>query len=149
MTSVDPSTLVVIDTNVLLAATDRSRAAHASATALPNEVERQLALTPQIMREYLAVTTRPREANGFGLAPADAVGNLQQFLDDMTLLPEDSATTTGLMQLIGQEIASGKHVYDANVVAVALAHRTSAIVTDNTRHFARFEQLILIESLVP
>lgn len=78
--------MVVVDTNVLLAATDRSRA---SATAFLNEDERRLALTPQIVREYIAVVTRPVEVNGFGLNAADAVSNVREFLDDMVLLPED------------------------------------------------------------
>lgn len=146
-TSADPSALVVVDTNVLLSATDRSRAAHEAAITLLNDDERRLALTPQIVREYLAVATRPAETNGFGLAAADAVRNVRQLLDDMDLLSEDAVTTSGLIDLIGREAASGKQVHDANVVAVALAHRASAIVTDNSRHFARFDQLIAIEGL--
>lgn len=146
-TSADPTALVVVDTNVLLAATDRSRGAHASATAFLNDDQRRLALTPQIVREYLAVTTRPVEVNGFGLSGEDAVGNVEQFLDDMELLSEDASTTRRLMDLIGKRSAAGKQVHDANVVAVALAHRASAIVTDNGRHFSRFADLIGVESL--
>jgi predicted nucleic acid-binding protein len=116
-TNADPSPLVV-DTDVMLAATDRSRAAHAAATAFLNDDERRLALTPQIVREYLAVTTRPAKVDGFGLAAADAVANVRQFLDDMDLLSEDAVTTAGLMDLIGGQAAAGKQVHDANVVAV-------------------------------
>lgn len=148
-TSADPTALVVVDTNVLLAATDRSRAAHASATAFLNDDERRLALTPQIVREYLAVTTRPVEANGFGLPGEDAVANVEQLLDDMEVLSEDVSTTRRLMDLIRERSAMGKQVHDANVVAVALAHQASAIVTDNARHFSRFADLIGVESLGP
>lgn len=147
-TSADPTALVVVDTNVLLAATDRSRAAHATATAFLNNDERRLALTPQIVREYLVVSTRPVEVNGFGLAGADAVANVKQFLDDMVLLSEDAVTTAGLVDLIGDYAVAGKQVHDANVVAVALAHGASAIVSDGVRHFARFDDLIAIENLL-
>ena len=146
-TSADPTVLVVVDTNVLLTATDRSRAAHAAATAFLNNDERRLALTPQIVREYLVVSTRPAEVNGFGLSEADAVANMRQFLDDMDLLSEDVVTTAGLMDLIGDHAVVGKQIHDANVVAVALAHRASAIVSDNVGHFARFAELIAIENL--
>lgn len=146
-TSADPVALVVVDTNVLLAATDRSRAAHEAATEFLNEDVRRLALTPQIVREYLAVTTRPVEANGFGLPGEDAVANMAQFLDDMELLSEDASTTRRLMDLIAERTAAGKQVHDANVVAAALAHQAGVIVTDNTRHFSRFADLISIESL--
>jgi predicted nucleic acid-binding protein len=147
MTNADPTALVVVDTNVLLAATDRSRAAHSAATQFINEDERRLSLTPQVVREYLAVTTRPVEVNGFGLSGKDAVANVEQFLDDMELLPEDGATRRRLVDLIAHDSAAGKQVHDANVVAVALAHKAGAIVTDNARHFSRFADLITIENL--
>ncbi|HET7066823.1 MAG TPA: hypothetical protein VFI21_04400 [Nocardioides sp.] len=50
-TSADPTPLLVVATDVLLAATDTSRAAHVAATAFLNDDERRLALTPQIVGE--------------------------------------------------------------------------------------------------
>ena len=145
--SAEPTTLVVVDTNVLLAATDRSRDSYSAASQLISEDERRLAITPQIVREYLAVATRPLEVNGFGLAGEDAGANVEQFLDDMELLSEDAATTRLLLELIGQASAAGKQVHDANVVTVALAHGAAAIITDNARHFARFAELVTVENL--
>ncbi|KHL16446.1 putative nucleic acid-binding protein [Mumia flava] len=147
MTSGDPAALVVVDTNVLLAATDRSRDAHRAATDLLDTDRRRLALTPQIVREYLAVATRPLDANGFGLEPSDAVGNVEQILDDMELLSEGVTSTRLLMELLAGHPTAGKQVHDANVVAVALAHHADVIVTDNPRHFTRFTALIAIEGL--
>lgn len=147
-TSADPAALVVVDTNVLLTATDRSRAAHSAATEFLNGDERRLAMTPQIVRAYLAVATRPVEVNGLGLSGQDAAANVEQFLRDMELLPEDGATTRRLVDLIAQDSAAGRQVHDANLVAVALAHKADTIVTDNARHFARFADLITIENLV-
>jgi len=99
------------------------------------------------VREYVAVTTRPVGVNGFGLSGEDAVANVEQFLDDMDLLSEDAVSTRGLLDLVVRDAAAGKQVHDANVVAVALAHRASAIVTDNSRHFTRFAGLIAVETL--
>ena len=147
MTSVDRASLVVVDTNVLLAATDESRTAHAPATDFLNEDERRLALTPQIVREYLAVATRPIDANGLGLSGEDASANVRQLLDDMELLAEGLAVTASVLRLVAEGAASGKQVHDANIVAVALAHGARAIVTDNARHFARFSDQITIEGL--
>lgn len=147
MTSADPSALVVVDTNVLLAATDRSRAAHRAATDFLNHDERQQAVTPQIVREYLVVATRPVDVNGLGLTTADAVSNVRQFLNDMELLLENLNTTTALIDLIGAYPASGKQIHDANILAVAITHRARVIVTDNPRHFSRFNDAIVTESL--
>lgn len=147
MTAADVTAVVLVDTNVLLAATDTSRVAHAAATAFLEEDERRLAIAPQIVREYLAVATRSVEANGFGLSGEDAVANVVQVVDDMELLSEDAATGRLLLELVDQGLASGKQVHDANLVAVAIVHGATAIVTDNNRHFARFGDLVPIESV--
>jgi predicted nucleic acid-binding protein len=146
-TSADRLSAVVVDTNVLLAATDRDRASHAAATVFLDQDERTLAVTPQIVREYLAVSTRPQSANGLGMSPEDAAANVDQLLVDLVLLSEGAASTRRLLDLLRDGSCSGKQVHDANVVAVALAHDAGTIVTDNTRHFARFADLISIEDL--
>lgn len=142
-----PAALVVVDTNVLLAATDRGRARHDAATRFLNEDRRRLAVFPQIVREYIAVATRPADANGLGLASEDAAANVKQLLEDVEMLSEGPSTTRILIELIADGAAAGKQVHDANVVAVAMAHSATAIVTDNTRHFARFSKLIAVEQL--
>ncbi len=138
----------MVDTNVFLAATDRSQEAHDRALNFLNTDTRRLALTAQIVREYLAVATRPVEANGLGLSGSHASANVEQFLSDIELLPEDMATSRTVMQMVGSDLATGKQVHDANIVAVALAHNADTIVTDNTAHFLRFSDLIAIESLL-
>lgn len=146
-TSADTAPLAVVDTNVLLAATDRSRDHHEAATRFLNEEVRRLAVCPQIVREYLAVASRPVAVNGLGLSGEDAVANVEQFLECMEVLAEGPATTRSLMDLIVTGPSVGKQVHDANVVAVALAHRAVAIVTDNTRHFARFAHVVVVEQI--
>lgn len=146
-TGADPAALVVVDTNVLLAATDRSRDHHDAATRFLNEDVRRLAICPQIVREYLAVSSRPVDVNGLGLSGEDAVANVEQFLEGMEVLTEGPATGIALMELITADPTVGKQVHDANVVAVAVAHRAAAIATDNTRHFTRFARLIAIEGM--
>ncbi|GED99638.1 hypothetical protein nbrc107696_00850 [Gordonia spumicola] len=145
--SADPTSLVVVDTNVLVAATDRSRQSHDSSLAFLNTDTRRLAVTPQIVREYLAVATRPAEVNGFGLSPRRAVENVNQFLLEMEVLSEGTASTTLLAELVVTHGAGGKQIHDANVVAVALAHGADTVVTANIRHFARFSDLIEVEEL--
>jgi predicted nucleic acid-binding protein len=147
-TSAEPAALVVVDTNVLLAATDTSRATHAAAMEFLETDVRRCALTPQVVREYLVVTTRPVDVSGLGLDGADAVANVTQFLDDMELLPEHLTTTRALMDIVERGAVAGKQMHDANLVAVALAHGAT-IVTDDRRHFARFAGAIGIETLAP
>ncbi|MGB4780353.1 type II toxin-antitoxin system VapC family toxin [Microbacterium sp.] len=146
-TNADAIGPVVVDTTVLLAATDMSRSAHVAATAFLSDDERPLALTPQIVREYLAVATRPETANGLGLTAAQARANVDEFLSDMRLLADDATAVRRLLELVSQGAATGKQVHDANIVAVAVAHRAVTIVTDNLQHFTRYSDLISIEAL--
>lgn len=139
----------MVDTNVLLAATDVSRTVHGAAVAVLERDPRRLALCPQIVREYLVVATRPRGVNGLGLPVAAAVSNVEQFLDDMDLVGEDAATARELRQWAIRYDVSGTQINDANLVAVALSRGASVIVTDNARHVARFAEVIGIESLSP
>ena len=87
-TSAETAPPVVVDTNVLLAATDRSRDHYDAATRFLNEDVRRLAVSPQIVREYLAVTSRPVAGNGLGLSGKDAVANVEQLLEGMEVLIE-------------------------------------------------------------
>lgn len=146
-TAADRPALVVVDTNVLLAATDGSRAQHRAAINFLRHDERRLAVTPQIVREYLAVATRPVQINGLGLDPADAVANVEEIQVIATMLGEGPATTTRLLELLLDVPALGKQVHDANVVACALAHGAHAIMTANVRDFVRYASLIVIEDL--
>jgi predicted nucleic acid-binding protein len=69
MTTMDDNA-VIVDTNVLLSATAPLRPLHRAALAVLNDWPNQgipLTASSQILREYLAVATRPVEANGLNL----------------------------------------------------------------------------------
>lgn len=138
---------VLVDTNVFLAATDTSRTTHAAAVRLLNEDQRALTATPQNVREYLAVATRPTSLNGLGLDGADAAANLGELLEGMDVVGEDIDSSDTLTDLVARGMAAGKQVHDANMIAVALASGATTIVTDDRRHFTRFADLIAIETL--
>ena len=57
---------IFVDTDVLLAATTPARAEHAAAKAFL-ESGAALVSSGQVVREYIAVGTRPPESNGLGL----------------------------------------------------------------------------------
>lgn len=137
----------VVDTNVLVGASEPTRADHAAAQALITSDTRTLAVTPQVLREYLVVATRPAELNGLALSMEQAIANLNQFLDCFHVLPENAATVARLHQLVTEVSTSGRQIHDANIVATALAHGASSIITSDTRHFARFSDYLEIEEL--
>lgn len=136
----------LLDTNVLIARSHPKRRGHEAARGLL-AAEGDLATTPQVIREFLVVATRPFEANGLGLTVDQAVHSAEAFLERLRLLPEDARVAWRLRQLVREGRCQGVTIHDANVVASALVHGVQRIVTDNARHFERFADLVEIVPL--
>jgi predicted nucleic acid-binding protein len=136
---------VMLDTNVLLAATDAERRGHGDAVLILNEWPvrgTSLCVSVQVLREYLAAATRPVESNGLGVPVPEALANVQSFRDRATLLPESGRVIDRLVNLLRDVACAGKQIHDANVVATMLAHNVRAVVTMNFKDFARFEPYV-------
>lgn len=140
-----PPRRAMLDTNVLLTATDEGKAEHADALRILNVwpgAACTLYTSGQILREYLAVATRPAGKNGLGMKTADALGNVRAIRERTTLLPENARVADQLLGLLDDVRCRGRQVHDANVVATMLAHGIEAVVTMNLDDFDRFGQFI-------
>lgn len=138
---------VVLDTNILLAATDEARSAHARALATLDEwpaAGTALYTSGQILREYLAVVTRPVVDNGLGLAQRDALTNVRAFRGRLRLVAETEKVADRLLALVDEIDCLGKQLHDANVVATMLVHGIDTLVTLNAADFARYEQHVAV-----
>jgi predicted nucleic acid-binding protein len=131
----------MLDTNVLIAATDHTRSEHHDALRIFGEWPAKgvsLCTSGQVLREYLSVATRPRAGNGLEIALADAVRNVRAFRRRTAILVDGGAVVERLLGLLGDVTCGGKQVHDANIVATMLAHNVGAVVTMNLDDFARF-----------
>jgi len=131
--------VLFVDTNVLLTATDESRlrhldARHAVESAGPNGLH--LAVSGQIIREYLVVATRPVDVNGLGLSSIQALQNIEAFRAFLAFYAETEAASNHLRRLMKDYGLVGKRIHDANVVATMLAHGISILVTENPADFS-------------
>jgi predicted nucleic acid-binding protein len=145
-----PPARAMLDTNVLLAATDEGRAQHNQALGIVNDWPGRgttLYTSGQIIREYLAVATRPAEKNGLGMRLADALANVRAFRARTSLLAEDGKVADRLLTLLGDISCGGKQIHDANVVATMLVHGIDTIVTINLVDFTRFERQVRLVGL--
>jgi predicted nucleic acid-binding protein len=137
--------ILFVDTNVFLTATDRSRARHLIARNLLTEAgkgEFHLALSGQVVREYLVVATRSTEANGLGLSPGDALRNVEVFTSPPFAFCEESqAVSQHLRELISRYGLTGRRLHDANIVATMAVHGISRLVTQNAKDFAQIEEV--------
>jgi predicted nucleic acid-binding protein len=137
----------MLDTNVFLSATDQSRAEHRQAMLILNDWAGRgttLYASGQIMREYLAVATRPADKNGLGLKQADALANARAIRSRTSLLGEDAKVADRLLGLLDEIPCTGKQVHDANIVATMIEHGINTLVTINVADFSRFGQHITL-----
>lgn len=136
-----PPDHVMVDTNVLIAATDEGREEHRDALTVLNDWpagDTTLCISGQILREYLVVATRPVDRNGLGLKPPDALGNVGAIRERTTLLAEGAKVTERLLRLLADVECGGKQIHDANVIATMVVHGIGTVVTMNVDDFARF-----------
>jgi predicted nucleic acid-binding protein len=135
----------MLDTNVLLAATDEGRAEHDAALSVLNDWPGRgttLYVSGQVTREYLSVATRPAVKNGLGLHLADALANVRALRGRASLLAEDGKVADRLLTLLGDTACGGKQVHDANIVATMLVHGIDAIITINLDDFMKFGRYV-------
>jgi len=127
--------VLLVDTNVLLEATDEARPWHADARALLESPTR-LVIAAQVIREYLVVATRPVAANGLGLPTRQALTNVREVRRRVRLLPEERPILPTFLELVERVGCAGKRIHDAHLVATARVHGVAAIVSFNADDLA-------------
>ncbi len=141
---------VVLDTNVLLAATDEQRSDHRDAVVSLNEWPASgvvLYTSGQILREYFAVATRPIGHNGLGMRQPAAVANVRALRGRLRLMAEHEKVADRLADLLDAVDCAGKQVHDANVVATMLVHGVDTLITSNVEDFVRFGDHVRVVAL--
>ncbi len=138
-----------IDTNVWLYATDPASPFHTRAlTALDmaQDFGATLITSPQILREYLAVGTRP---NVIATRPtlADLLANVADIRMRCRLVDETRAVVDQLAVLLGRIPTAYRRIHDANIVATMLTWNVSRLLTHNGADFVPYQHLITIVSL--
>jgi predicted nucleic acid-binding protein len=139
--------LLFLDTNVLVAATDESRPFHAVARKLiahGRSVGLHGATSGQVIREYLVVATRPLSANGLGLSPADALGNVEKMTRHLQFCEESESVSLRLRRLAGAGQISGKAIHDANIVATLMEQGIDLLATENPEDFSGYPEIGMV-----
>lgn len=138
----------LVDTNVLLRATQPSHPAHAAATgAVRNLLTRgeRLCVLPQNLIEFWAVATRPAESNGLGLEVGEAAVELDRLKAISELLPDTPAIYPEWEALGRAHQVKGKEAHDARIAAAMLARGVTHILTFNGGDFKRFEGVTTVD----
>jgi predicted nucleic acid-binding protein len=141
---------VFIDTNVLVYASRPTAPQHEAARAALAAVEARGGtawISPQVLREYLAVVTRP-QATAPALPMAIAIADVRVFQASFEVVPEGREILERLLALLQTYPGSGKQVHDANLVAAMLVHGIRRLLTFNGSDFRRFAGEIELDGLL-
>jgi predicted nucleic acid-binding protein len=131
---------VFVDTNVLVQARFAPAPFHARARRALEAGPRSgapLRLSRQILREYLAVVTRP-QTWAVPLPTAEALADLERLERGHAMLEDGPAVTRELIALCRAVPLGGRQVHDANIVGTMLAHGETRLLTFNAADFTRF-----------
>ena len=96
---------------------------------------------PQNVAEFWAVSTRPISANGLGFTTARADAELFRILSLFPLLDDIPAIFPIWRRLVVGAGVSGKQTHDARLMAVALAHGVTRLLTVNVTDFTCYAAL--------
>ncbi len=142
---------VFLDTNVLVRANVSSAPLHQEALQAIESREQagvDLWISRQVLREYLAVLTRP-QAFTAPIAITTLAAQVRLFETRFFVADEGPSVTAHLLSLLETIPAGGKQIHDTNIVATMLAHDVRQLVTHNADDFARFSHMITVVPLVP
>lgn len=134
----------LIDTSVLLRFFDLAHprnAEIAQALDIVTKASEETYVCAQVLIEYWAVATRPREVNGLGLSIEDADQNLDKIEALFTCLTEPSDIAGRWRQVVREHSVSGKQAHDARLVALMLSHGVTQLLTLNTSDFVRYPEI--------
>lgn len=134
------SSAVFLDTNILVYSSFPGAPFHDAARARLSELESSGVVfwtSRQVLREFLAVTTRPG-----AVEPAPTLDALtqavRQFGTEFEIADEDAAVTAIPLDLLRSRTVQGKQIHDANIVATMRRYGILSLLTHNTTDFIRY-----------
>ena len=140
-----------VDTNVLVNARFVEAPHHQLARAsLENALEQgdPVRISRQVLREYLAVVTRP-QTWPVPVSRFEALADVEKLATNFEVLEDGPTVTDWLLLLCRQVPIGGKQVHDANIVATMLANGESRLLTFNEADFHRFQDRIQLVEHTP
>jgi predicted nucleic acid-binding protein len=108
----------------------------------------ELWVSRQILREYLAVLTRPGTTT-LASPAATAVADIAAFVRMFRVADDTGDVTTKLLALVQSVPMGGKQIHDANLVATMQAYGIPRLLTHNVADLKRFGALITVVPIVP
>jgi len=141
---------VFIDTNILVYASIPESPLHPVALNAVQTLEqagREVWISRQILREYLATLTRP-QVFGEPISVELVIEEVRQFENRFQVAEDTSRVTERLLALMAEVAVGGRQVHDTNIVATMQAYGIKELLTHNTTDFDRFSGVITVLPLI-
>ncbi len=138
---------IAVDTNIILRLTNEQDPLHVAIDARLDELSKagwDLCFAAQNLYEYWAVATRPVEANGYGVLPAEAAEKAQSLLHLFRLLRDPPQLLYRWMSVCNTVGIRGRQSHDARLAVWMLGNRIKRLLTLNPGDFKRFSEIQLI-----
>ncbi len=129
-----------VDTNILVKARILDAPDHNDARAALDRAfgdPEPLRISRQVLREYLAVVTRP-QTWAVGITREEALEDVDRLTGAFELLEDGPVVTDTLLALCRDVSVGGRQIHDANIVATMLAYGERRLLTFNTADFRRY-----------
>ena len=129
-----------VDTNVLVQARVPGAPDHYAAREGLERAFRDpetLRISRQIIREYLAVVTRP-QTWPVAITREEALDDVRRLAGSFEILEDGPPVTELLVALCREVPAGGRQIHDANIVATMLARGDRRLLTLNAADFRRY-----------
>jgi len=101
----------------------------------------------QVLREYLAVTSRPAPGQTVPPDYPAILANIASFRSAFHVLEDTKLVSEKLGELVQRFSVKGRQVHDANIAATMRTHGLQDLLTHNVNDFARFSPLITVHAL--
>ena len=140
---------VLVDTNILLRSAQPthplcSQATHAVSTLLRKKDA--VFFCSQNIAEFWNVVTRPSERNGLGFTQEEALQEVANIENLLTLLPDIPATYPVWKRIVQDHRVEGVKVYDARLVAMMLSvYAIDSVLTFNVADFKRYTNIGVLQ----
>jgi predicted nucleic acid-binding protein len=131
-------TEVLLDTNILIYALDKTNAYHSQAVALLNNNDYLFTVTTKNIAEYFAVCSKLQ------IPLAQALLFYRSLCQNAKILFPNEASLIIFEQLIEKYQPKGNRVFDIEIISVALAHGVSDIVTVNLKDFDAIKEISIV-----
>ena len=141
---------IFLDTNVLVY---RSLSWSPFQSSAENAIQKfvnlgfELYISRQILKEYAAVVTNSTKTNGT-ITRDEALQAMCDLTNLCSVLEESSGVTDQWLLILKTHSISGRHVFDANLVALMLEYDVRHILTHNISDFKRYEPDITVSGII-